>query len=255
MRFSSKALLLLVSIVSAQAAGRQFLRRPVPEAVAASTPLRALPRTERITLAVGLPLRNQEELSTFLSQLSDPTSPNYRHYLTSNEFAEQFGPSEIDYQDLASFFTANGLTVTATHPNRMILDVTGTVQEIESTFHVNMLYWHHPKRGAFFAPDREPSLDAGITILDVTGLDNFVLPQPMDLKSMPLNGVKSLTTGSGPSGLFAGNDFRNAYAPGVALSGAGQTVGLFELDGFYASDVNANFQQRVCHPCRLKRFC
>src|SRR5207253_10548903 len=38
-------------------------------------------------------------------------------------------------------------------------------------------------------------------------------------------------------------DFRAAYAPGVTLTGAGQAIGLFELDGFYASDVQANFAQ------------
>ncbi len=34
-----------------------------------------------------------------------------------------------------------------------------------------------------------------------------------------------------------------AYAPAVTLNGAGQSIGLFELDGFYASDVQANFTQ------------
>jgi subtilase family serine protease len=34
----------------------------------------------------------------------------------------------------------------------------------------------------------------------------------------------------------------------VALTGAGQTVGLFELDGFYAADVAANFTQAGLPP-------
>ncbi len=42
---------------------------------------------------------------------------------------------------------------------------------------------------------------------------------------------------SSHSGDFFGNDYRNAYAPGVTLTGAGQTVGLFEWDGFYANDI------------------
>jgi hypothetical protein len=36
-----------------------------------------------------------------------------------------------------------------------------------------------------------------------------------------------------------GHDFRAAYAPGVVLTGSGQAVGLFELDGYYASDITA----------------
>ncbi len=210
--------------------------------------VRPLPRSESMSLAIGLPCRNQKELDALLQDLSDPASPNFRQYLTSAQFADRFGPSEADYQALGAFLAANGLAVTGTHPNRMILDVTGTVADIESTFHVNMLTWRHPTRGEFFAPDREPSLDAGVTILDVTGLDNFALPRPMDLKFRPLNSATPLTSGSGPAGLFSGDDFRHAYAPGVALNGAGQSVGLFELDGFYASDVQANFQQAGLPP-------
>ena len=60
---------------------------------------------------------------------------------------------------------------------------------------------------------------------------------------MPLASARPMTTGSGPAGLFFGGDFRAAYAPSVTLTGAGQTVGLFELDGFYAADVTSNFQQ------------
>jgi subtilase family serine protease len=197
-----------------------------------------------MNLAVGLPLRNQAELENLLKQIVDPSSPNFRQYLTPAEFAARFGPTEADYQALAAFFEANGLSVSGTHANRTILDVSGTVADIDSTFHVHMTYWNHRTRGTFFAPDREPSVDAGVTILDISGLDNFVVPRPMDFKSRPLTaGAIPLTTGSGPSGLFTGGDFRAAYAPAVTLNGAGQSVGLFELDGFYPADVAANFTQ------------
>ena len=239
---------ILLSMASVPAAGRQVLQGHVPAAVAESKLMSRVAPTTRMNLAIGLPLRNQEELDKLLKELATPGSPNFRQYLTPAQFAERFSPSEEDYQALAAFMRANGFSVAGTHPNRMILDVSGTVAEIESTFHMNMMYWRHATRGTFFAPDREPSLDASVTILGITGLDNFVVPHPMDLKSRLLTDAVPLTTGSGPSGLFAGNDFRAAYAPGVTLNGAGQSVGLFELDGFYASDVQANFKQAGLAP-------
>jgi subtilase family serine protease len=242
------AAIIFLSAASVQAAGTQILRGHVPQAVAASKALGRVNPATRLQLAIGLPLRNQVELENLLKQLADPAGPNFRQYLAPAQFAERFGPSEEDYQALAAFFEAHGLAVTGTHPNRAILDVGGTVADIESTFHVNMLNWSHPTRGTFFAPDREPSVDAGVTILDITGLDNFVLPRPMDIKTHPVSHATPFTTGSGPDGLFMGGDFRAAYAPGVALNGAGQSVGLFELDGFYASDVEANFKQAGLTP-------
>jgi Pro-kumamolisin, activation domain len=257
MRFASRkaatwAAILLFSTASLQAAARQFLTGHVPEAVAASRAVNRVPAATRINLAIGLPLRNQTDLENLLKHLADPTSPDFRQYLTPEQFTERFGPSAEDYQALAAFFEANGLSVTGRHPNRTILDVSGTVAQIDSTFHLNMTYWAHPARGVFFAPDREPSLDAGVTILDVAGLDNFVLPRPMDLKSRPFASATPLTTGSGPVGLFIGGDYRAAYAPSVTLNGAGQSIGLFELDGFYASDVTANFKQAGLTPVPVR---
>jgi subtilase family serine protease len=199
-----------------------------------------------------LPLRNQEELESLLKRLSDPSSPDFRKYLTPTQFAERFGPSEEDYRVLASALEANGLVVTGRHPNRTILDVQGTVADVESAFQMNLMLWSHPDRGTFFAPDREPSIDAGVTILDVAGLDNFAVARPMDIKSRSLSGPIPLSTGSGPHGLLIGNDFRTAYAPGVTLDGAGQSIGLFELDGFYTTDVEANFQQTGLTPVPVK---
>ncbi len=232
---------LLLSVAPLQATDRQLLHGHMPKAIAASTAIRPMARLDRMTVAIGLPLRNQDELKALLDQIVDPHSPSFRHYLTPAQFTERFGPTEADYQALTSFIEANGLSITGTHPNRMILDVGGTVAAIESVFHVNMMYWRHSKRGEFFAPDREPSLDTLVPVLHISGLDNFVVPRPMDLKSRALDPAHPLYSGSGPIGLFNGTDYRNAYAPAVTLDGTGQSVGLLEFDGFYASDVANNF--------------
>jgi len=244
------AAMLLWSSYPASAA--QLLPGHLPQAVAESSPAGAMPRSDRLTLSVGLPLRNSGELNDWLQQVVEPASPNYRKYLTAAEFTERFGPTEEDYQALSAFFRARGFAVSGTYANRMVLDVRGNAAAIEATFHVHMLLWQHPQRGVFYAPDREPSIDSDVPILHVEGLDNFALPHPMDLKWRALSSAHPLTSGSGPYGLYIGGDFRAAYAPGVALNGSGQSVGLFELDGFYAGDVVSNFQQAGLPPVPVK---
>jgi subtilase family serine protease len=234
---------ILLPIAVMQAAERQVLHGHVPQAVANARVLGRVSRSERLNLAIGLPLRNQEGLELLLQQLYDPASPNYHQYQKPEEFAAQFGPTEHDYQALIRFAESNGLVVTGTHPNRTILDVSGAVADIERVLHLNMMSYWHPVRGTFYAPDREPSLDLDVRVLDISGLDNFELPRPMGLKTMPLDATTPFVTGSGPGGFFIGGDFRAAYAPGVTLNGTGQVVGLLEFDSFYASDVQANFKQ------------
>src|SRR5579884_1057397 len=243
---SMRAIVVMAAVFlpgAVQAAGRQYLRTGhVPEAVAASEVVGSVSASARLTLAVGLPLRNRAELDDFIRALYDPSSRSYRQFLTPAQFADRFGPSEDDYQAVIRFLRASGLEIIGTHPNRMLVDAAGTASDIQRTFHVNMFRWRHAHRGVFFAPDREPSIDTDVPIQDVSGLDNFVVSHPMNLQSLAMSSQLPLTSGSGPAGLFIGGDFRNAYAPGVTLNGAGQSVGLFELDGFYASDVQANFR-------------
>src|SRR5579871_1536600 len=48
-----------------------------------------------------------------------------------------------------------------------------------------------------------------------------------------------------------GGDFRSAYANGVPLKGAGQTVGLLEFDGYFASDIMKYAEQANLPPPNL----
>jgi hypothetical protein len=199
------------------------------------------PGTNRLNLAIGLPLRNEEALDNLLQQIYDPASPNFRQYLTPEQFTEMFGPTEQDYQAVIDFAKTNGLTVTGMSANRVLLDVSGSVADIEKAFQVTMRTYRHPKENRmFYAPDAEPSVDVAVPILHVSGLDNFELPHPK-LKIEPAAQPAGMTphAGSGPGNTYLGNDFRAAYVPGVSLNGAGQTVGLLQFDGYYSSDIAA----------------
>jgi hypothetical protein len=240
LRASLLASFSLFCAVPAQGAGGQALNGHIPDAVAALKPIGRLAGTNRLDLAIGLPLRNSDRLGRLLQQIYDPASPNFRHYLTPAQFTEQFGPTEADYQSVAAFAKAHGLTVSGTHPNRILLDVNGAVADIERALHVKMQIYQHPTEArTFYAPDSEPSLDLATPVLDVGGLDNYVIPHPC-LRPMSLEQAKPYLTGSAPDGAYLGNDFRAAYVPGVSLTGTGQTVGLLEFDsGYLQSDITA----------------
>jgi subtilase family serine protease len=158
---------------SARAAERQIVHTHIPAATAPLQPLGLLEKSRHLNLAIGLPLRNQETLSNLLQQIYDPSSPNYHHYLTPEQFAERFGHTEQDYQSVIAFANTNGFTVTGMHPNRMLLDVNGSVADIERVMHVTMHVYQHPTEArTFYAPDAEPSLDLTVPILGLSGLNN-----------------------------------------------------------------------------------
>jgi subtilase family serine protease len=235
--------LLAVSVPSfaATSAGLKVLPGHVPKMASGLAPKGPLPLTNQLRLAIGLPLRDPKGLDAFLVQLYNPESPSFRHYLTPEEFSARFGPTAADYQAVTDFALTNGLTVAATHGNRLLVDVTGSVDKIQQAFHLTLRVYPHPtERRDFFAPDREPSVDARLPIVDVSGLNNFVLPHPKSLRRVPAAlSAATPRSGSSPTGAYMGNDFRAAYLPGVALTGTGQMLGLLQFDGFYASDIAA----------------
>jgi hypothetical protein len=217
----------------------QVLRGHVPGPVPHLAPLGHLDGAKQLHLAIALPLRNQPALTRLLQDIYDPASPNYRRFLTSEQFAGQFGPTEGDYQAVIGFAKSHGLTVTAQHSNRVLLDVSGPVSAIEKALNVALQTYQHPTEARqFFAPNVEPSLDLAVPIEHVEGLDNFALPKSrIQIRPAVQPGDAVPLTGSSPTGGYMGNDFRNAYVPGSALTGTGQTVGLLQFDGYTTSDI------------------
>jgi len=211
----------------------------VPALARQLTPRGRLAGAARLELALSLPLRNQPELNALLHNLYNPASPDFHSYLTPDQFTERFGPTEQDYQTVINFAKTNGLTVTRTQGNRVLLDVSGRVADIEQAFHVTLRTYRHPTEGRdFFAPDTEPTVAQELPVLSVAGLTDLPRPQHM-LQLRPAAGTGGPAAGSGPGYGYMGKDFRNAYVPGTKLDGTGQRVGVFELTGYDPADIAA----------------
>ena len=200
-----------------------------------------LPPEQTLQLTLVLPLRNQAALTALLGRLYDPSSPDYRHFLSVDEFTEQFGPTSNDYQAVADFAQANGFTVTGTPANRLIVPISGSVEQINAAFHVSMNVYRHPTEDrTFFSPDREPSLNLSVAVKHIAGLNNFSIPHPTVIKATDGQALP-LVTGSGPGGNYLASDMRAAYYGGTTLTGTGQVVGLLEFGGYNLSEVNSTF--------------
>lgn len=197
--------------------------------------------TNRLTLTIGLSLRNHSGLQKLIGEIYDSSSPRFHQYLTPRHFAAEFSPTVEQYNALKDYARSNGLILIGEHANRLLLDVSGTAENVERMFGVRLLVYQHPSESrTFYAPDSEPTFAGGLAILDVSGLDNYSAARPMMRTVRLLDKVTNLQpdgTGTGPYGTYMGNDFRDAYGPDVSLTGSGQSVALVEFDGYYAKDI------------------
>ena len=247
------AVLMLLTFMAGAAFGEEaqpLLTRHMPEATLnGQAPLIGhLPANQSMRIVLVLPIRDQAGLDNFLKEAYDKNSPSYRKFLTVEQFTEKFGPTQDDYNALIQFAENNGFTVVKQSRNRLNLDVTGTVANIEKAFNIRMgLYQHPTESRTFFSPDREPTTNLQFQLWHIGGLDNYATPKPMYKRLTPAekaNVQSNATTGSGPDASFLGSDMRAAYysAEGGTLTGTGQSVGLFEFLGTDLTDLDTYYK-------------
>ncbi|MFZ0418412.1 MAG: protease pro-enzyme activation domain-containing protein [Candidatus Sulfotelmatobacter sp.] len=247
------ATMLLLFTIPGQAQPQQLLTRHVRDEVANGRAqfVGQLPATQTLRFDIVLPLRDRTGLQNYLQEIQDPTSPSYHQFLTPQEFTVRFGPSQQDWDALVAFAKSSGFEIINGNLEERDLRLTGSVANIEKAFHVTIgTYQDLTEDRTFFAVDREPTVDLPFQLWHITGLDNDSRPHPLYVKKSdyakahgldPDKVVSNATTGSGPSSSFLGSDMRAAYYGGTALTGTGQTIGLFEFLGTDLADLNTYY--------------
>ena len=244
------SVLAISSVATAQTVLTHHVRSVVSRGEA--TTAGRLPANHVMTLNLVLPLRDPAGLKSFLADLYNPASPDYRQFVTPTEFTARFGPTAEDYEKVVRFATSSGFEVVGGSRDGMDVQIKGPVSAVETAFHVNMRVYNHPTEArTFYSPDREPVMDLNIPLWHVSGLDNYSLPHPLVVKKSdyaaahgiePDAVVKHATTGSGPSASFLGSDMRAAYYGTGSLTGAGQNLGLWEYEGTDLADLTTYFK-------------
>jgi kumamolisin len=205
--------------------------------------------TRTLHLSIGLVLRNQDQLRASLQSLYNPSSPNYHQYLTQDEFAQRFGPTAAQRQAVIDYVIRQGFTVTQVYPD--LVDFSGSVSQAERVFGVRINDYRGPDGRVFYSNSTTPTLPAYLAsiITSISGLDDanrFSHPPIPGHNAPAINpraGSNCPAAGQSggsqvayiPSQLAKAYNYDGLHSSG--LQGQGQTVGVFELDGYSLSDV------------------
>ncbi len=207
-----------------------------------------------ITVTVSLKLSNAEQLDPLVQALYTPGSPQYRQFLTPEQFIARFGPSPATIAAVTREFTAAGLAVTQTATAQ--LHVTGTAAQLETEFGVQL----HSFRAAATAatpsylyrkPMSAPSLSGAIadSVNAVLGLDTRPHLTPhlqaaaqQPAQSMPApQQVSNQTNTPDPPGLWTVIDYADYYDVNPlyrqGLSGEGHTLAIVTFASMTESDA------------------
>ncbi|HEY0753434.1 MAG TPA: S53 family peptidase [Ktedonobacteraceae bacterium] len=207
--------------------------------------------TRILHMSVGLAPRNQSQLATLLKALYTPSSPEYHQFLSVADYTLQFGPSATEQQTVVDYLTQQGFTITQTYPNHLLVDFSGTETLAERVFSVTIKQFKAPDGRLFFANTAAPKLPTFLatSISSLSGLDNanqFYHPPVVSHNKPRLSPKASANCPSASSSALIPSQLATAYnyngLHSVGLQGEGQTVGVFELDGYSQSDVQTYAQ-------------
>jgi subtilase family serine protease len=154
---------------------------PAAEDLAAAGATNALAPTRNLSMRVVMALRNQAELTQLLTDLQDPSSPDYHHWLTPGEFTARFGPTPEDLAQVAAWLTQEGFTVTSASASDRMVRFTGSAGQASSAFQTSFAA---TPDGHYFASVARPAVPSNLAdrIQAIQGLDTLhgfgVSPQP-----------------------------------------------------------------------------
>ena len=164
--------------------------------------------------------QNLAALISYAQQVSDPSSPLYRHFLTPQEIANRFGATQQDYQATADYFVQRGLSV-AGWPQRLGLVVAGNQGAMEKAFGTK--FGLYEKDGEeFVAPMSTPHFASAVPVIAVRNL--VTLNRIHRYLLLPPRANANYSLGYSPQQVQKAFDFTGAYGKGY--KGNGITIGI-----------------------------
>jgi kumamolisin len=239
-------LTVLISMLPAMAATSRTVNRGPLTATRASTPI-------SVTLALSLP--SLAEAEKMQEAIYTPGSPQFHQFLTADQFAKRFAPSDADIAKVVRGLAPYRLTVekaTAT-----TLKVTGMPADIERAFAVNLESYevtadNSTAQYSFHAPLTQPAIPADLSSLvkGVIGLDDRPFAKPHHRQAPAFShaslSAKATTAAGNPVGSLTVSDFARTY--GVqplykkGINGKGKTLGILTFASFTPEDAYKYWQ-------------
>jgi uncharacterized protein (TIGR03437 family) len=204
-----------------------------------------------MTLTFKLSSTQQAALDRLLAQQQDPSSPQYHQWLTPEQYADRFGLSPEDLQQVREWAQSQGFAIAATARSRTWISLNGAAGQVRAAFRTPI--HHYSVDGTLhYANSAKPEIPAALAdvVSSVMGLHDFRL-KPRLRTAIPdynsTNGGHYIA----PGDLATIYNITPLYAAGI--DGAGQKVAVVGQTTILTSDI-ANFRSKFnLPPMNLKQ--
>jgi subtilase family serine protease len=131
------AFLLIPTVSAGAATTSEEIQGKAPAAVPANEAA-PTPSGELIEFDVGIELKDLPGAEALAKEVTDPTSRNYRRYLTPQQWESRFSPSVKADREVAESLRSAGIKIVKVAPDRMTIEAEGTAEQIEAYFETTL---------------------------------------------------------------------------------------------------------------------
>ncbi|MHB8691106.1 MAG: protease pro-enzyme activation domain-containing protein [Solirubrobacteraceae bacterium] len=232
--------------------GAHLLGAHVLGALAGSTPLQ---------LTIALQPRDPAALAAYAAAVSDPSSPDYHRYLSVASFAARFGAAPATVTGVSDSLRARGLSPEPPSANGLSISVRGSASQVSRALSTSFERVSVAGRIAY-VNTVTPTLASAAGVQAILGLNDLASPAPLGVSGRsaavaagappaphlgPGGGVTPCTTAATAAAAhpttYTADQIASAYAFGGLYAagdlGAGETIGVYELEGSFPSDITA----------------
>jgi subtilase family serine protease len=260
--FHLTALILLTLSTSAGLAGQTRIPRTIDESRLERIPGSTHPAVrnatdsgraapdlamDRMLLVLKGSADQNAALEALIAAQHDPTSPQFRQWLTPQQFGDRFGPAQANIDTLTAWLQQRGFHVNGVAAGRRSIEFSGTAAQVEQAFHTEIhRYMAGGVRHTANSTDISIPADLSAVVAGIASLNDFA-PAPLHRTGAALtaepNGTHPQLTIKGGGHAIAPGDFATIYnvAPlyAAGIDGTGQAIAVVGRSNFNISDVTS----------------
>lgn len=266
------AAVVLGMAASAGATGRLQRIGPAPTPPPGARESGALASTRTIHVTLTLRPRSEAGLAAYAQAVSTPGSPDYRHYLTTAQFAARFGAPPNQIASVEAALRAQGLRPGPVAANRLSITLSADAGSLEHAFSLSLLRVRLADGRSAVVNNRAPALPAAAAgqVQAVIGLSSLQGEHPLREATAGASltdagaGARPHVATGGPQpcqaassaaasqGAYTTDQIASAYSfSGLYRAGdegQGQTIALYELEPYDPSDIGVYADCYGIHP-------
>jgi subtilase family serine protease len=207
---------------------------------------------DHMLLQLQRPAAREAALEARIESMHQPGSPDFHHWLTAEEFGQQYGPDAADIQRVTQWLQSYGLQVNGVSKSGLVIDFSGTAAQVTSALHV-ALHTVIVNGKNHFANLQNPQVPAEFAnlIVGVSSLNDFH-PKPAHTaisagridpisRAVVPHETQATSAAATSSGATPGFTYNSSYQ----LVVPNDLHTIYNFDGVYSKGITGNKQEIV----------